>query len=173
MDGLSGLFKSPEKTINANLNTSLVRVIYIITTLVFVAVQIVHVEISPKPLKHKTHFSVAYYSLSFYFQTSQATEMLLKHCKRQHRKSSFQKSHSLISRGLPGPTAGKSPSPSFKSQPLHCNKVVFLKGPTGSSWSRRCPLDLPVTGSCPPPGPRSLCQCHPSCQCPRWSRPLS
>lgn len=37
-----------------------------------------------KPLKHKVHFSVAYYFLSIYFQTSQAAEMLLKHCKRQY-----------------------------------------------------------------------------------------
>lgn len=33
MDGLSGLFRSPERRVNANLNTSLVRVIYITTTL--------------------------------------------------------------------------------------------------------------------------------------------
>lgn len=33
MDGLSGLFTSPERRVNANLNTSLVRVIYITTTL--------------------------------------------------------------------------------------------------------------------------------------------
>lgn len=35
MDELSGLFTSPEKTVNTNLNTSLVRVIYIITRLEF------------------------------------------------------------------------------------------------------------------------------------------
>lgn len=33
MDGLSGLFRSPERRVNRDLNTSLLRVIYIITML--------------------------------------------------------------------------------------------------------------------------------------------
>lgn len=84
MDGLSGLFRSPEKTVNTNLNTSLVRIIYIITMLGFCCSTNCVCGNLTNALETQGSFSVACYSLSIYFQTSQAAEMLLKHCKRQY-----------------------------------------------------------------------------------------
>lgn len=64
------------------------------------------------------------------------------------------------------------------SHPWHCNKVVFsVEQKSVDSWGRfpvcRAGGRPWLTGSCPPPGLRSRCQCRPSCQCPQWSRPLS
>lgn len=53
MDVLSGLFRGPERRVNTDLNTSSVRVIYIITMLELSAVQVASVGISPMPRKHK------------------------------------------------------------------------------------------------------------------------
>lgn len=69
----------------------------------------------------------------------------------------------------------------LSSHPLHCSKVVLsgvivckLYGsfPFYVAW--RFLFDfMRITGSCPQPDLRNLFQCHPLCQCPQWSHPLS
>lgn len=130
MDGLSGLFRSPEKIVNTNLNTSVVRVIYIITMLQFCCCKNCMCWNLINALETQSSSSMAYYFLGQLLQTSHTTEMLLTHCKKQCWKSSLQNSPLIhIEKAPGGPWLGNSSSTSSKSssQTLHCNKVVFLK----------------------------------------------
>lgn len=137
MDVLSGLFRGPERTVNTDLNTSSVRVIYIITMLELSAVQVARVGISPMPRKHKARLLWPVTPFSIHFQTSHAAEMLLPHCKRQHGQRSIRVSQSFTEASQ-GPWLGTSvsTSPKSSSQPLHCNEVVFLRGSRGGSRRR-------------------------------------
>lgn len=99
------------------------------------AVQVARVGISPMPRKHKARLLWPVTPLFVHFQTLHAAEMLLMHCKVQHGQRSIPVSQSFTEASQ-DPWPGTSVSTSPKSQPLHCNEVVFLRGSRGGSQRR-------------------------------------
>lgn len=140
MDGLSGLFRSPERRVNANLNTSLVRVIYITTIL----------ELCPSMNREcgnltnapetQSSSSAACYSPcpSISKLHTPTAEMLLT----RGNADQVQSEYPIRSQRLPAARVRElllSTSPESSSQPLHGHEVVFLKGSQGGSRSSREP----------------------------------
>lgn len=103
--GLSGLFRGPDRRVDTDLNTSSVRVIYIITMLALSAVQVTHVGISPIPRKHKARLLWPVIPLSIHLQTAHAcwdaTDAL-----QEATRTKFSPSIPIIRRGVSRPWAG-------------------------------------------------------------------
>lgn len=103
MAGLSGLFRSPGRKVNTNLNTSLLRVIYISTTQGLGCSTDCVCGSLTSALETQGSSSVACYSI--HLQTSHTAEMLPTHCQEATQRN-FGPSVPFTHRGSLRPVAG-------------------------------------------------------------------